>query len=387
MYSHVIIHYGEIGLKGRNRKFFEEQLIRNIQTALPKKFLCHVYRISGRIVVASDTHDGLDTWLHEIKYALGRVYGIAWFLIAKDCEQKIDAVARAAVDMAGHISFSSFAVRARRDSNRIPFSSQEVNTKVGAALQNATSAVVNLDTPDATLYIEMVEHYCFFGFERIKGAGGLPVGVSGNVLLLLSGGIDSPVAGSLLQRRGCALECIHFHNAPYTSEASLDKVKQLAMILSGYQRWNIRIHAVPFTELQKEVVKKCDEQYRVILYRRFMIRVAQQLALQHGIRAVAVGDSIGQVASQTVPNIEVINNVAALPVFRPLIGFDKEDIITAARRIGTYDVSILPHEDCCSFFMPHRPATKSTVHELTQQEKRLDVNMLVHSALQAIEVL
>ena len=381
-YTHILVYYGEIALKGRNRDFFERQLIKNIKTSSASSSFLRVDRISGRVLVT--LADGYDKGV--VSAALSQVYGIVYFMFVVRVKPDLDIMRDTAIELASHVAFDSFAVRARRQDKLFKHTSNEMQRYVGGAIDAAyPQAHVDLDNPDVTFSIAVVEKYAFVGCERVEGAGGLPVGVSGRVLVLLSGGIDSPVAASLMQKRGCPVDFIHFHNAPYTSEASIEKARELAKIISQQQKGG-RLLLVPFTEVQKAIVKACDQRYRVLLYRRFMFRVAQAIAQRDGIVLLATGDSLAQVASQTVENIASVDEAIDMTLLRPLVGMDKQEVVAIARRIGTYEESVLPHEDCCSYFMPHDPATKSAPVQLQEQEQRLDIDVLVSDVLDNIDV-
>lgn len=379
-FTHALIHYDEISLKGKNRVRFETQLIDNIVQLETGRFFLRVQRIFGRLL---GTLTG-EIDVHEMSVAFEKLYGVTSVRCVTQCAADIDEITQIAVGHAKEISFSSFCVRAKRSNKLFSLTSQEINHRVGKAIEEVCNAAVNLENPEITFFIEIVDRNAYVGTLTMSGPGGLPVSVSGKVMLLISGGIDSPVAGAMLQKRGCPLVCVHFHNAPYTSEASIEKVRDLVKILAAAQG-DVKLYLIPFTELQKEIVKKCGEQYRVILYRRFMMRVAEELCRRERIHALATGDSVGQVASQTVENLSVVSSVTSLPLFRPLIGFDKNEIIGRARQLGTYAISILPHEDCCSYFMPRNPATHATLEEIKKQEEFLDVHSLVKEVLSTMQ--
>jgi thiamine biosynthesis protein ThiI len=280
---------------------------------------------------------------------------------------------------------SSFAIRCQRSEKRFPLTSPEIERRIGSLVQDQTDWPVDLSNPDLTIHILVDEKGLFTWTRRIAGPGGLPVGVGGRAACLISGGIDSPVAAYLLMKRGMRLNFVHFHSVPRTDPASLEKVEELIRILVRYQG-PARLAMVPLLPIQEEIAARCPAELRVLLYRRFMLRLAQEAANRLRSDALITGESLGQVASQTIENLRAVEAVTTMPVLRPLIGLDKPEIIDTARRIGTYETSILPHFDCCSFLMPDKPATKSTAAELDQAEGDLDVDGLVAGAVESTEM-
>ncbi|NOY35543.1 MAG: tRNA 4-thiouridine(8) synthase ThiI [bacterium] len=385
----IICHYDEIGLKGKNRKFFEDKLRDNIKQKLDENFpdsAARVKRISGRIIVnlAKPADE------NEIKEVLKNIFGIAYFAFAVGCEQEMGAIKKTALEILSEKEFGTFRISAQRSKKEFPLTSQEINAEVGEyVLENfgekAEGGVrVNLKNPDANCFIEIVDSFAFLYLEKTRGAGGLPVGISGKVVVLLSGGIDSPVAAYYILKRGASAVFLHFHSIPFTSRASLEKTKELAGILSKFQP-ETKLFLAPFSEIQKEIMKKSPPKLRVILYRRFMMRIAERVAEREKALAIVTGESLGQVASQTLENISAIEKCSELPILRPVIGFDKKEIIAKAEEIGTYDVSVLPHEDCCSLFVPKRPETKAKIKEVEKAEEELDIENLVAEAIKNLE--
>ena len=377
-----VIHYNELGLKKGNRDYFENALCANINTALENCGAERARRISGRVLLplASDPDTA------EIKKRLGRVFGIAYFAEAWASSQAVENLQENAWALIKGRAFKSFRIEARRADKSFPLTSVEINERVGAYVKDQSQARVDLENPELTCWIEIVERQALIYVERLPGPGGLPVGTSGKVIVLLSGGIDSPVAAWKMIKRGCTPVFVHFHSFPYTNNESQEKAKQIVRLLSHYSLRS-KVYLVPFADVQRHIMVDTPLETRVILYRRYMMRLAEQIARREKARVLVTGDSVGQVASQTIENIDVISRAVSMPILRPLIGDDKIEIVDAARRIGTYDISILPDQDCCSLFVPKHPETKATVSEIENSESRLDVEDSMKAALEAAEVL
>lgn len=375
----VVVHYHEIGLKGRNRSYFERALVRNLEDAMHDLEHGSVRLLRGRVIVATAAEP--DAALLD---AVGRTFGVATYAPATQTSATLDDMSRTAVALFGSAPQGSFAVSARRATKDLPFTSHDVNVHVGAAVQAATDAPVNLNAPDTTVHIEIVEDRAFVYVDKRRGPGGLPTGVSGRVVSMLSGGIDSPVATYRLMRRGSRVSLCHFHSEPFTDRAGVRKAKEIAGLLASFHG-DTTLYLVPFGRTQQEIVGAAPASLRVVLYRRFMVRIAAELAVQEGATALVTGESLGQVASQTLENIVAIDAACPIPILRPLIGDDKQDIVAEARRIGTYETSILPYEDCCSLFVPRSPATRTTSAECEEAEAALDVAHLVERAVKETE--
>ncbi len=375
-----LVHYGEIGLKGKNRSFFEKKLAQNIKLSLQGMGCAEVRRIYGRILVMLQPEADVTA----IQERLGKVMGIAHFELALAAEQTIDAIQAAALELVKGRQFKTLKVETKRANKRFPLTSPEVSAAVGAHLLNATGASADMHTPDLRCNIEIVDEAAYIYVDKIRGVGGLPVGASGKVLIMLSGGIDSPVAAWRMMKRGTKALFVHFYSYPYTDKASLEKVEELAEILAT---WNYRtqIYLVSFAEIQQEIVTQTPAPFRVILYRRMMVRIAQQIAATAKAKCLVTGESLGQVASQTLGNLRVIEEVAEIPILRPLIGDDKAEIMELAERIGTFEISTLPHDDCCSLFVPKHPATNASLEAVQEAEAALDINALVKSAVASVE--
>lgn len=379
-----LIRYGEIGLKGKNRKYFENILTRNIKRALQNVAECRVHQTYSRNFV-----EVLEGDADAVANRLSQVFGIVSIspvVIAKLDLDDIKAVGQAefAKIARPHITFK---VETKRANKRFPLKSPEVSREVGAhLLSNIPDLVVDVHNPEVKLEVEIREHDTYIYTRIIPGPGGLPVGASGKGMLLISGGIDSPVAGWMIMKRGVTLEAIHFHSFPFTSERAKEKVLDLCRELTRFGG-HIRLHVVHFTEIQKELRLKTPDRLSVTLMRRMMFRIAERLANQRRALALITGESLGQVASQTMESINVIEKVTTIPIFRPLIGMDKEEIMNISRRIDTYDISIRPYEDCCTVFLPEFPATRPRLSDVEEAEAALDIEALLSESLEKTETI
>jgi thiamine biosynthesis protein ThiI len=374
----IVIHYHEINLKGGNRGWFESRLQKNIEALLqdiPHGGIC---RFAGRMWISLSPASQLE----EMQLRLGRVFGIANFAVASEVPADLDAIRFALDDLIRTRSFRTFKIDARRGTKDFALNSQQLNEQLGEFVRLRSGAAVRLDHPELTCFVEIAGPHAFLYLEKLPGGGGLPASTGGRVLCLISGGIDSPIAAFRMMRRGCRVIFIHFHSFPHTSTESQDKVRRILRILSCYQLQS-KLHLVPFAEVQRQIVAYAPPTLRVILYRRFMVRIAEAVAHKERALALVTGDSLGQVASQTLENMRAVSAAAALPVFRPLVGDDKEDIIQKAREIGTYSLSILPDQDCCSLFVPRHPETMARLEQVEQAESSLDVSQLIEDALGA----
>lgn len=380
-YDLIVAHYHEVGLKGRNRHFFEDRLVRNMKIALAGTGYRSIRRLPGRIVVWLRPENDVGPMLE----ALGRTFGLSHVSPGLSVEPEMGELVEAALRLAEASSFESFEVRARKTNSPLPDGSQQIHEIVGQAIKDHTEKRVDLSNPDWTCSIELVGKEAFVYGERHPGPGGLPVGTGGKVVTLLSGGIDSPVAAWEMAKRGATHELIHFHGQPYTDSSSVHQALRLAETLSPWLL-QTRLWLVPFGDIQSEIVTSAPQELRVVLYRRFMMRIAEALALREGAEGLVTGESLGQVASQTLPNIRAIDEaVDSLPVLRPLIGRDKIEIEAMGRRIGTYEVSIDPHQDCCVLFVPRNVTTRANVQQLQNVESDLAVEALVEKGLAGAE--
>ena len=378
----VLIHYDEIGLKGKNRPLFIERLSRRIERAASLFCEAKVKKRTGRLILETS---GLKTPDALIE-ALGKVFGVAYFARAQSVSLDLDAAAQTALDMIAPLKTSSFRVRTRKSFPTTPVSTREWDRAIGARIQAGRHLPVDLDNPGLTVHVEVIPGEAWVYAEKIPGPGGLPVGSLGRVAALLSGGIDSPLAAWRIMKRGCEVVFIHFHGAPYLSRASAEKAKDLAQVLNGYQLGS-RIYMAPFGNLQKEIVLATQPEYRVVLYRRFMARIAEHIAGLENARALVSGESLGQVASQTLQNLAAIEEAVRMPILRPLIGMDKDEIIEAAKDLGTFEISIEPDQDCCSLFVPKHPAIRSHAGHLRGLESRLPVRDMIDKVIRETEII
>jgi tRNA uracil 4-sulfurtransferase len=372
----ILLHYHEINLKGNNRGWFEAHLQQHIASRLKGLPVGSIQRFGGRLVVELHPESPVEDITRRLKMA----FGVANLVVAREVPADLDAIKAELTELIPTIGFQSFKIDARRGTKDFHLNSMEVNRQLGAFVQDLTRAAVRLENPDAIFYVEIVRGRAFLYLSKIPGAGGLPSGTGGKVMCLLSGGIDSPVAAYRLMRRGCRVLCVHFHSFPHTSIESQEKVRSILKILARFQL-DSQLFMVPFAELQREIVAYAPPPLRVVLYRRFMVRIADALAQKERAAALVTGDSLGQVASQTLENLRTVSAAATLPIFRPLIGDDKEDIIRIARDIGTYDLSILADQDCCSLFVPKHPETMSNLAQVEGAESSLDIPRLVQDAI------
>ena len=374
----IVVHYQEIALKGSNRPWFIARLVRNLRQAVSDLDVVAVRALMGRIEVqlgpAAD-------W-NAVRDRIAGVFGVANFAKAGRAPLDLDAIAREILVDLGDREARTFRVSARRADKRFPLTSPQIEREVGGRIKLAKGWTVDLDHPELTIHVEALtsEAFYFFGKERV--AGGLPAGTSGRVVCLISGGIDSPVAAWRMMRRGCRVLFVHFHSYPILSRASQEKVRELVALLTRYQ-FESRLFLVPFGEIQQRVVLAVAPPLRVVIYRRLMMRIAQEIARRHRAQALVTGEVVGQVASQTVENLAAIGTVVSLPVLRPLIGMDKDEISAEAARLGTYPISIIPDQDCCTLFTPRHPATKARRSDVERAEEPLAIAEMVDEALAA----
>jgi thiamine biosynthesis protein ThiI len=375
----VVLRYHEIALKGRNRPFFVNRLAHNLRQAFADTTGCVVRPLDGRLSL--ELPDPQE-WDH-VRTRLGRVFGVANFSRTHALPLDLEAVKlEAAAALRGRSG--SFRVSAKRSDKRFPLNSTQIEREVGGAVKEASGLRVNLDAPDHTVYLEVLHDRILCSTDKHAGPGGFPVGSSGRVMALLSGGIDSPVAAWRLMKRGCRVVLVHFHAFPLLDRTTIDKARALARVLAQYQ-FRSQLLLVPFGPVQQTIVSACPAPLRVVLYRRFMVRIAETLAPRYKTRALVTGESLGQVASQTLDNMAAIDEAAQGPILRPLVGMDKEEITREARHLGSFEISTLPDQDCCQLFVPRSPATAARIPELHAAESALDVAALVKQAVDGVE--
>jgi len=384
---HVLVHYHELALKGRNRKHFEYRLVHHIRRALKPITHVHVEALQGRIRVSFEDETA---WPH-LEQQLKRIFGIVNFSLTQSVPLPHDnpdlAALKAAIksDLPTH-PYDTFRVSAKRADKRFSKTSMEVEKEIGAAVAEHTGKRVDLSHPDLTILVELVPPEAYYSCHRESGPGGLPTGTGGKVVSLLSGGIDSPVATYRMLKRGCKVVFVHFHGRPYLSRVSEEKVQDIVKLLTSYQLHS-RLHLVPFGEIQSQIVLNSPPPVRVVLYRRLMIRIAAKIAEKEEAWGLVTGDSLGQVASQTPENIVVINQATTLPILRPLIGMDKLEITQQAQAIGSFETSIEPDQDCCTLFVPKHPRTRCDLPSILKVEEHLDIPALIQQGLQGSELI
>ncbi|KKM09856.1 thiamine biosynthesis protein ThiI [Clostridiales bacterium PH28_bin88] len=382
MYDLVLVRYGEIGLKGKNRAAFEDRLVGRIRGALGGLPPREITRTSGRVLVELKGDDS------QVLDRLQRVFGIVSISPAVAVPLDLDAIQQAGLKvMEDTLPGTTFKVETRRPNKRFPHPSPEVNREVGGyLLAHLTGITVDVHRPQRVLWIEIREREAYVYSRVVRGPGGLPVGVTGRGVLLISGGIDSPVAGWMAMKRGLEVIGLHFHSFPFTSERSKEKVIDLCRVLARYSG-RIILHVAPFTRIQKEIKKNCHEELYVTVMRRMMFRIASRVAEKEKAPALVTGESLGQVASQTLYSMVAINEVVNLPVLRPLVALDKTEIIEMARQVDTFDISIRPYEDCCTLFLPPNPAIRPRLEKVHRTEQALDVDGLVEECLANLETM
>ena len=380
----ILLKLGEIILKGLNRRYFEQKLMANVRRRLAPIGKFRVYCIQSTVYVEAQ-EDGAD--MDAATEALTHVFGIVAIVRAAACEKDKDAITNLAREYLREDMehAKSFKVESKRSDKSFPMTSIELSQYVGGELSEAFPNVrVDVHEPEFTVHIEVRDLAAYVHGAPIPGAGGMPVGSNGTAVTLLSGGIDSPVSSDMIAKRGVHLIPVHFFSFPYTSQQAKEKVLELAELLTAYCG-HMTVEIVPFTPIKEEIRETCPEEYFTLIMRRFMMRIAQRIAADNNAKAIVTGENLGQVASQTMEAMAVTQSVVDLPTLQPLIGMDKEEIVRLARKIGTFDTSILPYEDCCTGFTPRHPRTRPRPDEVAQAENALDVEALVEEALRDIE--
>ena len=373
----VLIRYHEIALKKGNRQYFIELLKRNLTAAVKDLGVRETRSLPARILLTFRNEVDADVVQQRIR----TVFGVANFSLVYRTEPDLDHLRERILAAVPDFTFSSFRVETQRGDKTFPVKSPDINRELGGPVKQLTKARVDLTNPELTICVEILPRDGFFGFNKIPGPGGLPVGASGRVVSLISGGFDSPVAAYRMMQRGCRMIFVHFHSAPYQDRTSQDKVRQIVALLTRHQSQS-RLYLVPFGEIQRQIVAAVTRPLRVVLYRRMMLRIAERIARSEKAKALVTGESLGQVASQTLENMAVIQQATRLPILRPLVGMDKQEIIDQSRRVGTFEISSVPDQDCCQLFVPKHPATKARFDEVDEAETRFDVTALVQSGVE-----
>ncbi len=378
----AVIRYHEVALKRGNRPYFVSLLKRNLKLSVSGLGLKEIKTFPGRLFMdfKGEVED------EEVRRRLAGVFGVANFSFVERTPADLESLKSRILEAVKGKQFDSFRIQTKRADKAFPLTSPEVNREIGGAVKTCSGARVDLKNAELTIGIEILSRDAFFGLGKIPGPGGLPVGASGRVVALISGGIDSPVAAYRMMQRGCRLIFVHFHSSPYLDKTSQEKAKQLVQLLTGHQ-FSSRLYLVPFGEIQREIVGSVIRPLRVVLYRRMMVRIAEAIAAKEKAVSLVTGESLAQVASQTLQNLAVIENAATLPVLRPLVGMDKQEIIDQARRIGTFDISALPDQDCCQLFVPRHPDTKASMLEVVKAEARLDLPALISMGAENSELI
>jgi tRNA uracil 4-sulfurtransferase len=376
-----LVHYHELGLKRGNRPLFLRHLARNLRRATSDRGPLTLRQVSGRVLLDLENHPDPAA----VRDRVQRVFGVASFALAYRVASTVDAMKSIIAWLVEGQTFASFRITARRAFKTYPMTSVELNRELGAFVLERVASRVDLRHPEVEIHVEVMPAETFVYVDPVPGPGGLPVGASGTVAALLSGGIDSPVAAWRMMKRGCRVLFVHFHSVPYLPPTSQAKARALVGLLTQWQ-YDSTLILVPFAEIQREVVLTVPPPARVVVYRRLMVRIAEALAKKHGAVALTTGESLGQVASQTLSNIARIDEAAGMPILRPLIGMDKLEITDQARRLGTFEISIEPDADCCTLFVPKHPATRMSEHEVSAVESRLDIARLVASGCDGASV-
>lgn len=378
-YDHILVRYGELSTKGKNRKDFIKKLTDNIRFSLAAYDQLTYERTFDRLYI--HLHGTQPEAICEI---LKEIFGLSSFSLCLKIRSDLDTIVACGYQVAMERGQGTFKVETRRHDKSFPYVSDQINRAVATKILKESEMKVDVHQPDLRIGIEVRQEFTYVMANTVKGAGGYPVGMGGRALLMLSGGIDSPVAGYLTMKRGVEIECIHYASPPYTSTSAQKKVLDLAGIISKYQG-RIKVHIIPFTDLQLAIYKHCDESYAITIMRRMMYRIAQRVAEKYRCLAIVNGESIGQVASQTLESMQTINRVIEMPVIRPVVTYDKLEIIDLARRINTYETSILPFEDCCTIFTPKNPVTKPRTDKAEKMEAGWDFEALIEECIEKME--
>jgi len=378
----VLIHYSEIALKKNNRRFFENIFLNNIKIHLKNISYKSIKLINARILVQNIQ---LSDW-NTIKIKLSQVMGLKNYMLVIKTNCDINSINIAAQNVIKDKKFKSYSIHTKRSNKEFKLNSQEINALIGQNIKDITNKKVDLTNPDITVYIEILLNCSFVGTEKINGFSGLPANCQEKALSLISSGIDSPVSSFEVIKRGVNLDYIHFHSYPATNKQSINNVKKIINQLTKYQL-STTLYLVPLLKIQEKIMEQVPEKFWVVFFRRYMVMIANNVAKKINALALITGDSIGQVSSQTLSNIHVVSDASELPIIRPLAGMNKEEIINKAKKINTYDLSIEPYEDCCSFFVPAHPSTKSKLFDIERINKNLDLNALYIETINNIEII
>ena len=376
----ILIHYSEIALKKNNRSFFEKIFIKNIENHLDGLQYSSITLYAARVFV-----NGIDKekWI-KYKNRLKNVMGLKNALLMLKVKPELDTIKSASLHFLDDLNFKTFRITTKRNEKSLDFNSQDTNIIIGEFVQKKTGKPVNLNSPELNIHIELLKQNAFIGTEKFLGYSGLPANCQEKAISLISSGIDSPVASFEMIKRGVNLNYVHFHSYPAINQQSIENVKKILKVLSGYQLRST-LYLVPLLELQQSIMQSVPDKYWVIFFRRYMIKIACDLAEKNYASALITGDSIGQVASQTLSNIRAISEISNIPIIRPLAGHNKEDIVNRAKQIGTYEISIEPYQDCCSFFVPPHPETKAKMHRILSIDNTLELDEIYTKVMSGIE--
>ncbi|MGB9675892.1 MAG: tRNA uracil 4-sulfurtransferase ThiI [Candidatus Bathyarchaeales archaeon] len=380
MFDCILVHYGELALKGLNRPYFERKLIENMSRALDGQDYGKIRKLQGRILIELNEKSNPNA----IEEALKRVFGIAWFAFYHTTEAEKESIKKCIKEKITLADGEKVKVSTTRADKTLPFTSMELNRELGEYIVNNFNAKISMKEPQKEILVELVNGKAYISTRKIKGLYGLPVGVSGKVLHLLSGGIDSPVAAWLLMKRGCTVDFLHFHAFEKFDEKRNAKILDLVKVLKKYC-FKAKVFFVPFYPFEAEAVE-APMRYRLILFRRFMVRVAERIARANGISALGSGENLAQVSSQTLENIAVINSVASMPILRPLLTYEKNETVNLAKQIGTFEVSVKPYKDCCSLFIAKHPATKAKLEVVEAIESKLNLEEAIRESIEKTEI-
>ena len=381
MKYYIIVHYHELSLKGKNRPWFQKKLILNIKKQFSGLQFSSIKLIASRIII---TNIDKAQW-KQYKDVLKCIIGVKNSILTTHVNVEIQNICDASYSMVKEHDFKSFRVAARRQNKQTAFTSQEINVDVGAYIVKKLNKSVKLKGSDLTIFVEIINNSAYVGCDKVQGYGGLPIGTSESALSMLSSGIDSPVASFEVFKRGVELSYIHFHSSPVTSRQSIYNVERILGVLNKYQI-ECNLYLVPLLEIQQHIMDKINSRSWILLFRRAMINISDKMCKNIKAKAIITGENIGQVASQTLTNLSIIDQASSVPIIRPLAGMNKEEIINKAIAIDTYDISIEPYEDCCSYFVPPHPETKSNLSRIKKMEESLEMDDLISNALDKIEV-